>query len=89
MECFVLLCHVGEGPVPTALVYLLFMINYKPLPGPPIVVIKKPHFCSTTESVTVPEKFELTFDGIALPYLSHNGLVFFRNNFIIVTVPGK
>ena len=21
MECFVLLCHVGEGPVPTALVY--------------------------------------------------------------------
>ena len=22
MECFVLLCHVGEGPVPTALVFI-------------------------------------------------------------------
>ena len=22
MECFVLLCHVGEGPVPTALIIL-------------------------------------------------------------------
>ena len=27
MECFVLLCHVGEGPVPTALVIIVIYIN--------------------------------------------------------------
>ena len=88
MECFVLLCHVGEGPVPTALV--IYYSQAPPrTPNCRNKKKKKTHFCSTTESVTVPEKFELTFDGIALPYLSHNGLVFFRINFIIVTVPGK
>ena len=24
MECFVLVCHVGEGPVPTALVLIVY-----------------------------------------------------------------